>query len=191
MMTSEERAQNTFRSLATEAINEIMDALDTMGNFAPLHKNEMYGPEVDEAFKAIEEYVALTKAKYEPDKKRSRFVFKSEQAKRDALGFKPIVGKIVTVPADDPSLTWDAPKMGRTRYTGAVELFEDGKSIGVFATQKEIAELLGTSAKNVNAALLKGYTILGKYTVSKTERRTDERDIDSRNGSEELPDSGD
>lgn len=42
-MTSEERAQETFRSLATEAVNTIMDALDMLGDFAPLHKNEMYG----------------------------------------------------------------------------------------------------------------------------------------------------
>ena len=152
MMTSEERAQNTFRSLATEAINLIYDALDMLGDFAPLHKNEMYGPEVDEAFTAIEDYVALTKAKYEPDKKRVRFAFKSEKDKQASFGMNTIAERTERTEHNKR----DRRKIG---------LWDSDEFIGAFDSLKEVAGLIGCTHKNVDYGIKSGRTIMSKYTV--------------------------
>ena len=156
-MTSEERAQETFRSLATEAVNNIMDALDMLGDFAPLHKNEMYGPEVDECFNAIAEYLEKTSAKYEPDK-RTRFVFASERSKRADLSPN------VDLPVERQKTAV------RAKYGGGIELFENGVSVGIYKSATEIGELLGCSNSNVSRALKTGRMIQDRYMVKKVER---------------------
>lgn len=155
-MTSEERAQETFRSLATEAVNTIMDALDMLGDFAPLHKNEMYDPEVDECFNAIAEYLERTKKKYERDEKRKRFTFASERSKRADLG----------VDREIPVKTEKTPR--RAYNSRKIELYEDGGFVGVFNTAQEVADLIGCTISNVCKSTKTGRPIQGKYTVKRT-----------------------
>lgn len=159
-MTSEERAQMTFRSLATEAVNEIMDALDSLGNFAPLHKNEMDASDVDECFRAISDYLETTRRKFEPDK-RTRFSFTSEKLKMREL--RP--------EAEVETKRPERPK----RVRGAndhrpIEVFEDGVSVGVFRRVTDVAELIGCNPSMVSRASRDGHLILGKYHLRRVDK---------------------
>lgn len=82
-MNERERATDTFRSISREAVNNILDELDKIGDFARLNAHLVNKADVQEVFKAINSYSKEIEAKYEPkvDSRNWRFQFSDEKFK--------------------------------------------------------------------------------------------------------------
>lgn len=80
-MNERERATDTFRSISKEAVNNILDELDKIGDFARLNAHLVDKLDVQEVFKAINSYSKKIEAKYEPkvESRGWRFQFSDEK----------------------------------------------------------------------------------------------------------------
>lgn len=82
-MNEKERATDTFRSISKEAVNNILDELDKIGDFARLNAHLVDKLDVHEVFETINSYLKEIEAKYEPkvESRGWRFQFSDEKFK--------------------------------------------------------------------------------------------------------------